>query len=86
MLQDTTIAAPDAALGDAVRPAIDVKPKPPGRPGRIEAPGVQRAPRRGPARRRGRGSAVGWVQSWPDRCPSSASAWAIRGSGRRSAA
>ncbi|MCH8167392.1 MAG: nicotinate-nucleotide--dimethylbenzimidazole phosphoribosyltransferase [Proteobacteria bacterium] len=43
MLQDTTIAAPDAALGDAVRHAIDVKTKPPGSLGRIEALALQMA-------------------------------------------
>ena len=43
MLQDTTIAAPDAALGDAVRHAIDVKTKPHGSLGRIEALALQMA-------------------------------------------
>jgi len=43
MLLDTTIAAPDAALGDAVQHAIDVKTKPPGSLGRIEALALQMA-------------------------------------------
>jgi nicotinate-nucleotide--dimethylbenzimidazole phosphoribosyltransferase len=43
MLDDYRIAAPDAALGEAVQHAIDVKTKPPGSLGRIEALALQMA-------------------------------------------
>ena len=43
MLSDLSIAAPDPALGQAVRREIDIKTKPPGSLGRIEALALQMA-------------------------------------------